>query len=56
MAWNTDICLLDYIVNPKRLAEKMHCVNFWKFDGQVVPPEKQVEAAAAEEQQEHKNR
>ena len=35
----------------RRLAEKPHCVDFLVFDGQVAPPEKQVEVAAAEEQQ-----
>ena len=35
----------------RTLAEKPHCVNFRVFDGQVAPPEEQVEAAVAEEQQ-----
>ena len=33
------------------MAEKPHCVDFRVFDGQVAPPEEQVEAAVAEEQQ-----
>ena len=36
---------------PRRLAEKLHCVDFCVFDGQVAPPEEQVEPAAAEDQQ-----
>ena len=34
-----------------RLAEKPHWVDFRVFDGQVAPPEEQVEAAVANEQQ-----
>ena len=35
----------------RKLAEKPHCVDFRVFDGQVAPPEVQVDAAVAEEQQ-----
>ena len=33
------------------MAEKPHCVDFRVFDGQVAQPEEQIEAVAAEEQQ-----
>ena len=51
VARKTDIRLLNDMEKARRLAEKPHCVDFCVFDGQVAPPEKQVEAAAAEEQQ-----
>ena len=35
----------------QRLAEKLHCVDFRVFNGQVAPVEEQVKAAVAEEQQ-----
>ena len=35
----------------RRLAEKPYCVDFRVFDGQVAPPEQQVEAASAKKQQ-----
>ena len=44
------IRLLNEMEKARRLAEKPHCDDFWVFDGQVTPPEKQLEAAAAEEQ------
>ena len=47
----TDIRLLNDMEKARRLGEKPHCVDFRVFDGQVTPPEKQVEAAAAEKQQ-----
>ena len=47
----TDICVLNDIEKSQRLAEKPHCVNFSVFDGQVAPPEQQVEAFVAEKQQ-----
>ena len=34
----------------RKMAEKPHCVGFLVFDGQLVPPEKQVESAVADEQ------
>ena len=34
----------------RKRARKPHCVNFRVFDGQLAPPEKQVEVAVAEEQ------
>ena len=51
VARRTDIRLLNDMEKARRLAEKPHCVDFRVFDGQVVQPEKQVEAAATEEQQ-----
>ena len=47
----TDIRLLNDMEKARRLAEKLHCVDFRVFDGQVAPPEEQIETAAAEEQQ-----
>lgn len=32
----------------------LHCVDFWVFDGQVAPPERQVKAVVAIKQQQHK--
>ena len=43
VARQTDIRLLNDMENPRRLAEKPHSVDFRVFDGQVAPPEKQVE-------------
>ena len=51
VAWRTDICLLNDMEKARRLTKKPHCVDFRVFDGQVAPPEEQVEAAAAKEQQ-----
>ena len=51
VARRTDIRLLNNMEKARRLAEKPHCVDFRVFDGQITPPEEQVEAAAAEEQQ-----
>ena len=34
----------------RKLAEQPHCVDFRVFDGQLAPPEEQVEVAVAEEQ------
>ena len=51
VARRIDICLLNDMQKARRLAEKPHCVDFRVFDGQVAPPEEQVEAAVAEEQQ-----
>ena len=53
VARRTDIRLLNDMEKARRLAEKPHCVDFRVFDGQVAPPEEQVEAAIAEEQQLH---
>ena len=47
----TDIRLINDMKKTRKLAEKPHCVDFRVFDGQVAPPEEQVEAAVAEEQQ-----
>ena len=51
VARRTDIRLLNDMEKARKLAENPHCVDFRVFDGQVAPPEKQLEAAAAEEQQ-----
>ena len=51
VARRTDIRLLNDMEKARKLAEKPYCVDFRVFDGQVAPPEEQVEAAAAEEQQ-----
>ena len=51
VARRTDIRLLNDMEKTRKLAEKPHCVDFRVFDGQVTPPEKQVEATVAEEQQ-----
>ena len=51
VARSTDIPLLNDMEKALRLAEKPHCVDFRVFDGQVAPPEEQVEAAVVEEQQ-----
>ena len=51
VARRTDIRLLNDMEKARRLAEKPNCVDFCVFDGQVAPPEEQVEAAAAKEQQ-----
>ena len=51
VARRTDIRLLNEMEKARKLAEKPHCVDFHVFDGQVAQPEKQVEAAIAEEQQ-----
>ena len=47
----TDIRLLNDMEKARRLAEEPHCVDFRVFDGQLAPPEEQVEAAVAEKQQ-----
>ena len=54
VARRTDICLLNNMEKARRLAEKPHCVDFRVFDGQVAPPEEQVEAPVAEKQQQQK--
>ena len=51
VARRTDIRLLNDMEKARMLAEKPHCVDFRVFDGQLAPPEEQVEAAVAEEQQ-----
>ena len=51
VARRTDIRLMNDMEKARRLAEKPHCVDFRVFDGQIAPPEEQVEAAVAEEQQ-----
>ena len=51
VARRTDIRRFNDMKKARRLAEKPPCVNFRVFDGQVAPPEKQVEAATAKEQQ-----
>ena len=49
-----DIRLLNDMDKARKLAEKPYCVNFSVFDGQLASPEKQVEAAVAEGQQQQK--
>ena len=51
VARRTDIRLLNDMKKAQKLAENPHCVDFRVFDGHVAPPDKQVEAAAAEKQQ-----
>ena len=51
VARRTDIRLLNDMEMARKLAEKLHCVDFRVFDGHVAPPEEQVESAAAKEQQ-----
>ena len=51
VARRTDIRQLNDMEKARRLAEKPQCEEFRVFDGQVAPPEEQVEAAAEEEQQ-----
>ena len=54
VARRTDICLLNDMEKARKLAEKPDCVDFRVFDGQLTPPEEQVETAVAEEHQQHK--
>ena len=54
MARRTDIRLLNDMEKARKLAEKLHCVDFRVFDIQVAEQAKQLEAAAAEEQQQQK--
>ena len=54
VACRTDIRLLNDMEKAPKLAEMPHCVDFLVFDGQLAPPEEQVEAAVAEEQQQQK--
>ena len=51
VARHKDIRLLNDMEKARRLAKMPHCVDFHVFDGQVGPPKKQVETAAAEEQE-----
>ena len=51
VARRTDIRLLNDMEKARRLAEKPYCLDFRVFDGQVAPPEEQVEPAVAENQQ-----
>ena len=51
VARRTDIRLLNSMKKARRLAEKLHCVEFRVINGQVAPPEEQVEAASAEQEQ-----
>ena len=51
VARRTDICLINDMEKARRLAEKLHCVNFSELYGEVALPEKQVEPAAAKDQQ-----
>ena len=51
VARRTDIRLLNDMEKARRLAEKPHCVDFRVFDGQVSPPEEQVEPGGEEDQQ-----
>ena len=51
VARRTDIRLLNDMEKARKLAIKPHCVDFRVFDGQLTPPDKQVEVAVAEEQQ-----
>ena len=53
VARHIDIRLLNDMEKARRLANKPHCVDFRVFDGQVTPSEKQIDGAAAEEQQLH---
>ena len=53
VARRTDIRLFNDMEKARRLAEKPHCVDFRVFDGQVAPPEEQVEPASAEDQPVH---
>ena len=50
VARRTDIRLLNNIEKAQKLADKPHCVDFRFVDGQLAPPEEQVEVAVAEEQ------
>ena len=50
-ARRTDIKQLNDMEKARKLAETPHCVDFRVFDGQLAPPEEQVEVALAEEQQ-----
>ena len=50
VARRTDIKLLKDMENAGKLAEKPHCVDFYVFDGQLAPPEEQVEVAIAKKQ------
>ena len=50
VARRKDIKLLNDMEKACKLAEKPHCVDFRVFDGQLAPPEEQVEVAIAEEQ------
>ena len=51
VARRTNIRLLNDMEKAQRLADKPDCADFRVFDGQVAPPEEQVEAALVEEQQ-----
>ena len=51
VARRTDLRLLNDMEKARSLADKPHCVDVRVFDGQVAPPEEQVETAATEEQQ-----
>ena len=51
VAQQTDIRLFNDMEKARRLAENSHCVDFRVFDGQVAPPEKQVEPEGAKDQQ-----
>ena len=46
-----DIRLLNVMDNARILVENLYCVDFRVLYDQVAPPEEQVKAAAAEEQQ-----
>ena len=54
VAWRTDIRLLNDMEKAPKLAEMPHCVDFRVFDGQLAPPEEQVEVAVADEQRHQK--
>ena len=54
VAQRTDIRLLNDMEKARKSAEKSHCVDFCVSDGQVAQPDKQVEAAVANEQQQQK--
>ena len=56
MARRIDIRLLNDMEIARKLAEMLHCVDFWVFHGQIAPPLKQVEIAAAFEQQQQEAR
>ena len=42
------------MVKAQKLAEKPNCVEFRVFDGQLAPPEEQLDAAVAEVQKQQK--
>ena len=49
-ARRTNIRSLNDMETAQKLAKEPRCVNFRVFDGQVSEPKKQIEVAAAQEQ------